>query len=612
MALKKPLLGSKYETLFITNNINKILDYDSHTAVFLTNNLLFSKQVNKGKCLIYGEHADSLNKSQKQTNVVYKLINEKIRSFCKLNSIYYFFLKIEGHAEGDNFLSKIQNYFFDFNYLKKLHTKYNFDTVVLDSLDIVEVESVINYCTDAKIAIRFKKFHFLNLLNKIKKKMKLYFYDFRLILFFIYRKILYVGSHAYSLAKYDVAIHQNSVLEKHFRPSIALSKALKFGKRNALIIIWNPREKFNIYSNYDHQYYLINDVSLTNLIGAFKQKIKLFHFVYTNLNFFVSDIALPENIKDIVKKEIIFSVHMNLFSHMLFRMALAKLYTKNVFNFVRPSTQSLNYGQITFDLSSKIYKDTIFFMNYDFNVNFDFIYPLSEIRRINEKFNVLNLANNRYHHKYLINVRGSKKTIILGSIMRSLIEKKMLGNSALSKSLELDKNLVFSRIKNFKMKIFFVTNEILKGFYSYNDFNRTFITLVRFLSQHQDVCVILKKRPSRTDFLFNYLNKQKLNNFFFFEDHIDPYDILNFSDCIISKFTSLLEEGSIFGKVSIQVDYENEFDFYSKNVTKVTDSEVLYEYLSSIYRNLDKSNIKRKNHILNVLHPPLISNLDLI
>ena len=56
----------------------------------------------------------------------------------------------------------------------------------------------------------------MSLINKIKKKMKSYLYDFRLILFFIYRKILNVRSHAYSLAKYDVAIHQNSVLEKHF------------------------------------------------------------------------------------------------------------------------------------------------------------------------------------------------------------------------------------------------------------------------------------------------------------------------------------------------------------------------------------------------------------
>lgn len=213
MALINPFLGSKYATLVITNNLNKIPDYDSTATVFLTNNLLLSKKVNKGKCLIYGELANPLKKSQKQTNQVYKLINEKIMSFCKLNSIYYFLLKIEGHAEGDNFLTKIQDYFFDYNYLCKLHAKYNFDAIVLDSLDILEVESVINYCNETKIKIRLKKFYFSNLINKIKRKVKSYFYDLKLILFFLYRKSFYVTSHVNRLSKYDVAIHQNSILE---------------------------------------------------------------------------------------------------------------------------------------------------------------------------------------------------------------------------------------------------------------------------------------------------------------------------------------------------------------------------------------------------------------
>ncbi len=210
-------------------------------------------------------------------------------------------------------------------------------------------------------------------------------------------------------------------------------------------------------------------------------------------------------------------------------------------------------------------------------------------------------SRRRYPKKYWINTlffvqNEHDKGIVMDEIQElennTLIYGSFRGSGVLSQTKE-DALKLYDISKSYQTYILFDFASPLFGYGSLEEILSTFYTLVEFIKEYQDICLVVKPHPSADVHVINSAKKNiTLNNCIFLKREDNVNYALALSDVVVTKYSTIgieaMKSNSLV--VSYQLDESESFRLYGENGNYVYSLAELKNMLEKVITDDDYKN----------------------
>lgn len=539
--------------------------------------------------LLYGKGAKDINEISSKINNTFVNILKNNAFFKKYNKENLF--SLESHAEGFGPLQFISDYMYDYDYLSTLQNKNGFCEIITSDNEFICNSALKDFSSTNNVRLKgISYFNFSKLITFLRNLIYVVYILFKVFCL----RLLTLFHHKKEKSSFFMLFIQGSLLHKHLSYHKILLDFFSRSKISSFTCIWNLQEKISLkqFISEKDSYHLIRELGIIEILHSYLfylSSLFVFYYNYRPNKFrYYFDIKLKNSV-------FLYLLKRN-FYFLLYQKALKNFASKNSFKATRPWTTIYREGFATLDIISKIKYVPVFLRTYQFNPKFYSKFSLQEIADQNSKYKIIDFSIDLIHDNDLRNIFKSKNTFIYGNYLRLAIKKFVLSNS---NDEEFNKLIINSNCDFF---VFYIPNSLIKGYFSPYEFEITFFSLAKILSENPKIGLILKDRPGRHDPLLSRFQSLGLNNIFVFSSSASLYNLIRISDVVISKFSTILEESLIFGKRVLQLNYNKShifsfYDGYGGQVEKIYSPEGLEKKIKELNQLRKKYNSPPHNSL---------------
>jgi len=619
------IICNNYTDLIKIENIN----FKKYSKIILaTDDLLIHEKYEKGE-ISFINNITFIQKSIPYTNVAYDVIkiidkiNEYLRDISKQGIFTNDILKWHYHVEGGDTTQRVQDILLYIDNIYKILKTFNITTTIFINKPLTMSENIFyDTCLSNKIIVKVlnKKFFIIN-----KNILKLTFRNILKAFYFpilkIYIKLKYLNyEKEFENEKNIVLFQLCNNAQKHINNITFTFNEFIAKGYSPITITWNG---YNSTKSIQEMGYdvlplevllswkeIFTSIFKTSQILFYKTRIKKIFFnkhkiLYKNIN-----------INKFIFSGIIRYLYTDAPDNYLLKSASDKIsFKKNIVAVKYCSAYHTKIGTIVANSLGSVYIK----FNYHVGALLPSIYGQFDHKKYKEFFdsNFITFLPNIIEKGYLIKDTDCNpdSIVIMGSGKSSthFEDNKRLTKQNSFKNLNIKDNFSYYIIVDYPSELF--------GYHSKEEIYITFKVLFKFIKNRKDIALLIKPHPSsKIEVMQSLLKSNLLKNIILLNKNSSISDLLNISDVLITKYSTLGIEAMIYDVqvISCLFDREKLFKIYDNSAEYIYAESEFEVLLNKVFKNkksfdLWKNDyfVKRKSFISNY-YPKLNNNSDII